>query len=406
MSILENVFKSYPFYAAASLLRLGLFYYIAVKFGKHSFVAYNSYVFYSEIIMNIACAGTIAAFTVNKGMCDRLAAAALFENSFILLLCIGGACLYGLGLVSVDPYMSLPLLLVIILGRVNNQMFCRHFLFNKSITASIINDIIGSYLWVIVILTVACFYPITNINSFIYIWGLFLILNNVFNYYKNRQIIFIKSAFTNFFPFFKIYRASLQFTLVNAIFANVVSVMVIHKYTNIILVSSYLISAKVIGFLSDISTGFVSMLFSNNLKKLDEVTGRINWFWLGAVTTNLGLFFGIFLFVYLFRQTIYFYLNNQLSPEYISFLLWLVPLYAVNNIRILNGVYLQRHGLFHYLNKMSFFQLSLLLMLYLTPLTIHQFISLQLIFILLFTTTDVVYWCTRGYKMRVQLLIT
>lgn len=387
---LEKIIRGYSFYAASSLLRLAVFYYIAVQFHKSAFIMYNKYVFYSEIAMTIVCSGTCTAFTVKHGPSNKLAPAVLFENIYLLIVFFIFLVIYLLKLFTFQ--VSFPLLAIIIIARTNNQIFSRFYLFEKTIFRSILNDIIGNYLWAILVLIAAIFYHFENINVFIIAWSSILILNGCYNFYSYRRMIFNLEAIKDLRFFSSMYLQSIQFTIVNTLFGNVDKVIVIHKFSNLAVVSGYLIASKVIGFFTDISTGFTGLFLTNNLKKMDKQRSGRNNFFLMAFSVNGLAFIGIFFIIFLFSPIVQSHLSTQLAPEYTSLMFWVIPIYAMNNLRGLNGIYFQRHNKMKYLNLISVFQVSVLVMLYLIHVNIFHYILFETVSIFLFLVFDAFFW--------------
>lgn len=372
---MKTLFSNYAIYITSTGLKTVLFYYLSVAFTRTAFIGYTNYMSSADIFITIVSAGTLTAFA-QKGKNDgRIGTALAFETAFLLLLLLGAFVLKSAGIFNLQ--LNFLLLAVLAWCRMANQAFCRYLLFFKSMPASILNDILGNYLWIIGLFVLVQFFGVQAVEPLLWVWIFTLVVNNGVNIYAHRDRIFTPAAIEGFRKFFKVYLSSFHFTLVIRLFGTAEKLLVIHKFKDIHAVSSFLISSKVLGFGSELTGGFVHGLATSRLNSIGEGHRGEKKYLLRMTVANIIVYAGIALGTFLFAPVIQMILKTQLSESYRYFPVLLVPIYAVTQIHQLVGLYFQRYGKLWVLQGLAVLQVILFIALYKFNLTIYQFIGLE-----------------------------
>lgn len=382
--------RNYAFFLVSSFLKLGLFYFIARKYNQLEFIRYNVYLYCSDIILVLVSSGTYTYFALKKKIEHQLETALLFENLaavgvmlFIFLLKVENVNV-------ISQSISLTVLFLLTIGRVNNQIFSRHFLLFRSIPRSLLNDGLGNYLWIAVALICLIYFPSQKAETLLGIWIVFLFTVNGFNYWSQRERVNIRAAFTkeSFGKFMGIYLMAFQFILLEKTFFNFEKIIAVSKFKDIDMISTYVFSSKIIGYLMEVTTAFTGIVLANNLVKLDVKKSK---FFNSALLVNSVAFILIFIFVYVFSPFLLNISGKQMSAEYLPLLFFIILLYALNNIHALKSIYFQRHHKLKYLNIMAACQIIMLAILYFFVENIYWYIGLQVIMWTLMVIIDFIY---------------
>jgi hypothetical protein len=394
---LARLLQSYSFFLGTSLLKLSLFFFLANEFSQKSFIAYNMYLFYSEIILVLISSTTNFFFSKKSETKNRLSTSIIFEN--IYLLCVVFILVFSaiFNLINFDSYVSFPLLLFLVWGRLNNQIFSRYFLISSSINKSLWNDIFGNTIWIFIGLSLLFFYDLESPELMIVVWSIFLACNTFLNLYKLRKKISILKGWDNLKIMLGLYMRSVQFSTIFILYGSAEKLLMSSKFANNIeIVASYLMAAKVIGFMVELTSGFIGSVLLNNLKKIKDGSIRRNKMMVTAIILNILISGFIVLVVTLFDSTIQDILSVQMTFEYKFLLTYLALLYAVISLQKISNIYLQRIGRIHYLNWRSIVVSLGLAFAYFASDSIEGFISIQIASFILLLIVEAIFYFYRN----------
>ncbi|MAF78674.1 MAG: hypothetical protein CME60_10955 [Halobacteriovoraceae bacterium] len=385
-------FKNYFFYFITIILRIAVWYYIARIYDNDAFVEYNQYVFNIDIILSIVGSGTVAFFAVDKNRgVESLRYVMLCELILYVFVFFGMALFYSL--VVGRSNLSFFILFSLSSLKVGNQVFTRYKLFNESLHSSLVNDLVGNYLWCIVVLVSSYFTKFENLRTFILIWIAFLVVNNFWNIVKYSSLIFKPISIQKFKSFYWVYFRTLQFSLSNKLYPSLEKLVFAAKFLSPELVASYYMISKVIGLGVELTGSFFNQFLNNNLDKLraDSKLDMLEKLAGLQLILSLLMFGGIFIF----KSLIIEFAGVQMSPKFFNLFYVLLPLLVLSSLHKLFTVGFYRKQNYALLNTVGVLQLFLLLVIYFINLGVWAYFVFQALFFLIVVLVDVLGWRLR-----------
>lgn len=377
----KQVAKSYTFYFLSTLAKLALFYFVVRYYSKETFIAYNLYLFYTDISVSIVNAGTKAALRHRLAGGEILGSAIYFENLFYIFISV---LLFAIGTIFpslVNEHVNYGLLFLIGIFRLNVQLLSRYFLVFETLKKSIIIDMLANFMWIPVVLAIGFIFRPQSVQFIFYVWLCFLGVVAFFYLFKYRAHLKLLEPFQKLKSFGQIYLSSFQFSLASQIYGNTEKLIFTKRFTEVSLVSSYLVSAKVIGLAAELTSGFIGSFLENNLKKVDrhEAEGRgfaLVW---KALFVNFLLFVAFAIGLLIVKPLVLYLLGNQLVEENYDILFLILPVYMFSNFYNILMILLHRKGFLRVPNLIGLFQFIVLAIQFLIPMSANRFIVLQII---------------------------
>jgi hypothetical protein len=324
--------------------------------------------------MTIVSSGTITAFAAKGDRSTRLRSALIFENLYFILVSLGFLIAKSGDFVHLPGALA-PLLIVAAL-RVNNQIFSRYLMFYDNLKRSLLNDLLGNYLWMGAWIGWTLLDPNNDPSSFIWIWISFLALNVFRSLYRFRSHILGTIAWKDVTSFLSTYLNSFHFNIVSKLFGTVEKVILIDKIEEKAPLAGYLMASKFVGFGSELTGGFMSSVVANDLHALKD--GDDRRYFTKVLLLSVLLFSTLAAGTWIFSDLIQWILKAQLEKQYSPLLVLVVPLYGLNYMHSVIGLYFQRVGFLRLMQFQALLQVILLGCLYILKLDIYHFLFVEI----------------------------
>lgn len=294
----NKILIEYLIYILSIVLQILLILASAKYLTDEAFVKFNVYIAFINIGVAIINCATLNYMMVNTN--DRLSPM-IFENLSALLILPVSIIFLN------DNYITIFFIFLLIILKLNLNLYCRHFLVNNRLIESLLYNFFGNSIWVIFAIIYFLVWKNITINILFFIWivtlavtCLFYLINNSFSLRLNKKLTknFVKFYFKNF-----------HFSFLFPSYLNFERVIFFKLFSSVGLLATYTVFSKIINLIYELTSGFIIQ------KKIGKNFKIKNIFIFISIIIMNFIFFHIYHISY-FNNLIINIFSGKIHPSY------------------------------------------------------------------------------------------